>query len=208
MENSTAWKYGIEREKVTEMEKTKQDRRVAKTRRAIRVAFISLMCEKDLDRITVKEIAERADVDRKTVYNYYDSVNGILDELENEIVSDFEERTKELDYGVEDPLEFFIVLTELLNSNIELYYQLMNIKTNTGLMEKIFSYLREKIEKSLLSSGVVEPQKAALATEFITAGMFFSYRSWFQSNREIPLAEISKGIGTLVTDGINKYLLN
>ena len=190
------------------MEKTKQDRRVTKMRRAIRAAFVALMAEKDLDKITIKEIAERADVDRKTVYNYYDSVHAILDELENELVNDFEAKTKELDYGVEDPLEFFTVLTDLLNENIELYYQLMNIKTNAGLSQKIFDYLREKIESSLLSSGVVEPQRAMLATEFITAGMFFSYRSWFQSNREIPLEEVSKGIGTLVTDGINKYLLN
>ena len=190
------------------MEKVRQDRRVAKTRRAIRAAFIALMCEKEFDKITIKEIAERADVDRKTVYNYYDSVHAIMDELENELVSNFEEKTRELDYGVEDPLEFFTVLTDLLNENIELYFQLMNIKTNATLSQKIFEFLREKIGSSLLSSGVVEPQKAALATEFITAGMFFSYRSWFQSNREIPLAEVSKGIGTLVTDGINKYLLN
>ena len=190
------------------MEKVRRDRRVAKTRRAIRAAFIALMCEKEFDKITIKEIAERADVDRKTVYNYYDSVQAIMDELENELVSNFEEKTRELDYGVEDPLEFFTVLTDLLNENIELYFQLMNIKTNATLSQKIFEFLREKIGSSLLSSGVVEPQKAALATEFITAGMFFSYRSWFQSNREIPLAEVSKGIGTLVTDGINKYLLN
>lgn len=190
------------------MENIKQDRRVTKTRRAIRAAFVALMAEKDLDKITIKEIAERADVDRKTVYNYYDSVYAILDELENELVRNFEEKTKELDYGVEDPLEFFTVLTDLLNENIELYIQLMTIKTNAGFSQKIFEYLREKIESSLLSSGVVEPRKAELATEFITAGMFFSYRAWFQSNREIPLEEVSKGIGTLVTDGINKYLLN
>lgn len=190
------------------MKKEKTDRRIIKTRRAIRDAFLRLMREKELEKITIKEIAECADVDRKTVYNYYDGIPEILDELETELVQNFEEKTKELDYGVEDPLEFFEVLTELMNENIEVYSQLLGVKSSTNLSEKIFLFLRKKIYTSLTSSGVVEAEKAALATEFITAGMFFAYRAWFQSNREIPLAEISKGVGTLVVDGVNKYLLN
>lgn len=190
------------------MQREKTDRRIIKTRRAIRDAFLKLMREKDIEKITIKEIAEYADVDRKTVYNYYDGIYEILDELETELVNNFEEKTKELDYGVEDPLEFFKVLTELLNENIEVYSQLLGVKSSTNLSEKIFLFLREKIYKSLTSSGVVEDEKAALATEFITAGMFFAYRTWFQSDRATHLSEISKGIGTLVMDGINKYLLN
>ena len=55
------------------------DRRVAKTRRAIRNAFVRLLTEKEMDKITIKELAELADVDRKTVYNYYEGVYDILD---------------------------------------------------------------------------------------------------------------------------------
>ena len=48
------------------MEEVKQDRRVMKTKKAIRSAFARLLAEKDIDRITVKDIAEAADVNRKT----------------------------------------------------------------------------------------------------------------------------------------------
>ena len=52
------------------MGEQKQDRRVVKTKRAIRNALVQLLSEKELDQITVKELADRADINRKTFYNY------------------------------------------------------------------------------------------------------------------------------------------
>ena len=43
----------------------------------------------------MKEIAERADVDRKTVYNYYAGAQDILDEIEDEAVAELEILTKD-----------------------------------------------------------------------------------------------------------------
>ena len=55
--------------------KTKSvDRRVIKTKRAIRNAFAKLMVEKDINDITIIELAEAADINRKTFYNYYSGV--------------------------------------------------------------------------------------------------------------------------------------
>ena len=54
------------------MEKVQKpvDRRVLKTKRAIRNAFAKLMVEKDINDITVMELSETADINRKTFYNY------------------------------------------------------------------------------------------------------------------------------------------
>ena len=44
------------------------DRRITRTKKCIRSAFLQLTLEKELEKITIKEIAERADVDiTKTV---------------------------------------------------------------------------------------------------------------------------------------------
>ena len=42
------------------------DRRVLKTKRAIRNAFAKLMAEKDINDITIIELAETADINRKS----------------------------------------------------------------------------------------------------------------------------------------------
>lgn len=55
------------------MEKSekKTDRRVIKTKKAIHMAFVKLLSQKSVNEITVKDIADEADINRKTFYNYY-----------------------------------------------------------------------------------------------------------------------------------------
>lgn len=67
------------------MAQAKSDPRIRKTRSAIRGAFIRLMQEKDFDAITVKDIAECAQINRKTFYAHYETkeqlFSGILEEM-------------------------------------------------------------------------------------------------------------------------------
>ena len=46
------------------------DIRVKKTKRAIQKAFVALLREKPIEKITVKEIAERAEINKTTFYSH------------------------------------------------------------------------------------------------------------------------------------------
>ena len=65
------------------------DPRIRKTKRAIHDAFTSLLVEKDLNKITIIEIAERADINRKTFYNHYSGIHLLVDEVDNELIESF-----------------------------------------------------------------------------------------------------------------------
>ena len=60
---------------------SRSDRRRRKVDEAIRTAFGELLAEKGLKNVTVKELAERADIDRKTFYLRYSSIDGLVDSL-------------------------------------------------------------------------------------------------------------------------------
>lgn len=62
------------------------DRRVQRTQKNIRNALISLLSEKELSQVTVKELSDKADINRKTFYSYYSGIDDILDKIEDEIV--------------------------------------------------------------------------------------------------------------------------
>ena len=49
----------------------RMDRRCLKTQKAIKNALVELMSEKDISQITIKELAQRADINRKTFYTHY-----------------------------------------------------------------------------------------------------------------------------------------
>ena len=56
------------------MDSKKPDRRTMKTRRALAEALAELLAAKELHRITVQEIADKADVNRVTFYHHYQDV--------------------------------------------------------------------------------------------------------------------------------------
>ncbi len=188
-------------------ETRKKDRRVIRTQRSIRNALAQMLVEKDIEKISVKEIAERADVDRKTVYNYYSSVYEILAELENDWVEDFDQFTKRVENvrGAEYLEQFFPVLTELIADDIELYKQLMRMGSQSRVISRLIDFLNEKIKKAFARSYELEEKQVNLAAEFVLAGLFWSYRSWFNSDREKPLKEFSAELGQLVMGGLTAY---
>ncbi len=185
----------------------KKDRRVVRTQRAIRNALAQLLVEKDKEKISIKEIAERADVDRKTVYNYYSKVDDILVELENDWVEDFDEFTKRLenDRGAEYIAHFFPALTELIADDIELYTQLMRMGSQSRVISSLLAFLREKIRTAFARSYELESEKLNVAAEFVLAGLFWSYRAWFNSERKKSLQEFSQELAELVMGGLTAY---
>lgn len=71
----------------TSAHEIKADRRILKTKKAIYEALVELMQKKKLNSITVTELAAQADINRKTFYTYYSTVNDVLDEGINELIT-------------------------------------------------------------------------------------------------------------------------
>lgn len=67
-------------------QKSKQDRRVRRTRRALREALTDLMEEKGYDQVTIEELTERADIGRTTFYLHYSAKQDLLLEQFGEMI--------------------------------------------------------------------------------------------------------------------------
>ena len=76
-------------------EQEKVDRRVRKTRQALREAMQVLMSEKGYDQVTIEELTERADIGRTTFYLHYSAKQDLLleqfDELLEQLVGQLSE---------------------------------------------------------------------------------------------------------------------
>ena len=69
-----------------------EDLRVQKTIEAIRSVFEQMICEMDYHEMTVKELCERAKINKKTFYRYYPTMDDLLLELQMEISSEYIEQ--------------------------------------------------------------------------------------------------------------------
>ncbi|MBO5032547.1 MAG: TetR/AcrR family transcriptional regulator [Lachnospiraceae bacterium] len=62
------------------------DLRIERTRRSIINAFIELRSRKPLEKITVKELAELAFINKATFYSHYKDIYDLSEQLENETI--------------------------------------------------------------------------------------------------------------------------
>ncbi|MEK3935156.1 TetR/AcrR family transcriptional regulator [Sporosarcina sp. FSL W7-1349] len=70
------------------MQRRKLDRRVVRTRKAIKDAFIALLYEKDLSDITITDIVDCSDVNRSTFYAHFHDKENLIDCLVDELIAD------------------------------------------------------------------------------------------------------------------------
>ena len=73
----------------------KKSRRVKMTKLLLKTALIELMQEKPFSQITIKELCERADLNRTTFYLHYADQTAVLREIEDEATQKTIEYMKE-----------------------------------------------------------------------------------------------------------------
>lgn len=74
------------------------DKRVLRTKSAIRKAFNQLVQKKEMSDISVSELTQAANITRSTFYMYYDSVAAVRDQIENEIIACIDKVMSEQDW--------------------------------------------------------------------------------------------------------------
>ena len=182
----------------------KQDRRIIKSKKAIKKAFMSILATNDINDITIKNIADLADVDRKTVYNYYNGTYEILNEIENEMVSTINDAVESLDIegNLDQQVNIFKKITEVINSNFEFYSILMKLNYDSQLIKKLISLFSEYAKKILNKFKLPNGVSVEFASTFIASGVLNTYYKWFNSERSISLDDLSNQLYILVTNSI------
>jgi AcrR family transcriptional regulator len=69
---------------------SRTDPRVLRTRQLIRDAFVNLLQEVDLEKITVNRIAERATINRVTFYLHYRDIQDMLERLADDMINEIQ----------------------------------------------------------------------------------------------------------------------
>lgn len=121
------------------MEEKANDRRTAKTRKAISDAFIALLSEKELNKITVQEITDKADINRATFYKHYLDVYDLYDKVEQEILVDWSMLILKLEEMDTD--EFFGHLVDHIYEKQNVFTMIFSYNASVQLRDKIFRSL-------------------------------------------------------------------
>lgn len=190
---------------VAEAKKPSVDRRVARTKRSIRMALIKILAEKSLEDVTVTELSRAADINRKTFYNYYGDVSMVVDEIENEIVADFASAINDIDFLEisKDPSDIFLRLARLIEKDLEFYASVFAAKGQASLLQKIVEPLKKQLWESFEDQIGSEAEEFRFLLEFVVSGMISVYQTWFNSGRHQNIEDLSRKLSVLTFYGIN-----
>lgn len=184
------------------------DRRQRKTRSALQNALMRLMLDKDIAKITVKDVAELADINRSTFYLHYYDVYDILTDIEREAVNGIAELVCEMDFDslIRDPYPLLRAISDKLTAD-PLFTRFLLKSGNTNFYSKIQSELAGRLTKLYASLHAdVSAEDVSVTVTFVTAGVFSVYAAWFASDRKIPLESVCKSLSLLITDGVRAKL--
>ena len=195
--------------------KPRLDRRIVRSRNAILAAFERLLMEKPLADITVSAIAREANVDRKTFYVHFGTVDGLLDAIAADVVElivDSVEKT--LAAAGDDTSEralgaaatFFKTINEALCNNLMLNRQLIeNIPLDDFMARLRVPLEREIAERDLLPQGLKD-EMFEYYLAFLLSGIIGIYRTWALSDGSVPIERVSAVANDLTLNGLSSLV--
>ena len=124
------------------MREKQQDMRYRRTKRNLRKALIVLLSEKNIDAISVRELAEKADINRATFYLHYESPRAMLLSLENQLYDTIMSAYQ--NNAVSNPAAFFETVYRCLLDHAELSGVLLHQNNVHGFWEKLGCALRDE----------------------------------------------------------------
>lgn len=182
-----------------------QDRRVVKTKKTIKRALAGLLKQKDIHQITIKELADAADINRKTFYTHYQSLEDVLSEIESELISSLQEivHGSDLDNGKQTLYDIFIKLNNLISENFDFYNQLVRLDSSAFLTKKIKNIFKGAVLSDSDLNINIDHRYIDFLVEYVTSGIMAMYTEWFYSDRKMPIEELAEIAANLSYNSIS-----
>ena len=158
------------------------DLRVQRTRKNIRDAFIELRSRKPIEKITVKELAEAAFINKATFYQHYEDLYDLSESMENELIDNIISSIPHPDTLLDDPEQATLEIFGAFSGQTRLLDILFSGSRRSVLIGKLESRIRNlMLRKYPDYEGDLE--KEVLIT-FLIQGSFHAYLKHSGSGRQ------------------------
>lgn len=183
------------------MGEKKEYRSAVRSRKLIRQAFLELLKEKPLEKITVTDIVKRADINRSTFYAHYPDVIGVLEAIETEILDYTQNILGGMDFKdlFENPTPLLEEIVKMLEENHELYSLLCHSNMAVKQLEKVKFILIERIIKTVeMPEGYVDSFEFEFNVRFFMGGVVDVCTQWLNGEILCSLNDLTSELAKLI----------
>lgn len=189
----------------------KTDRRIVRTKLLLRKALLELMKEKGMERVTVKDLTERADINRGTFYLHYRDPYDLLDQFKAEILKGLAEVLVTLNpyemkayAGKGEPYPNSMRVFEYLEKRADFFEIVFSPQGDLGVSLQIRDFIKKQLHTHVFLK-VTKEKELAVPHDFlfayISSAMLGLIMHWFETGRKLSPAEMASLTTRIMADG-------
>ncbi len=188
----------------------KVDRRVRKTKAALRAGLIKLMQEKSIREITVRELVDEVDINRSTFYLHYTDIYDMLNKIEEELLEQLvsvtdrhkhEYYNEKLNTYLE---EVFVILLE----NVDICNLLMSPNGDIQFTSKVKNLIKDNITQTTVEflQGTLPVEEIKFACSFYIGGCLGVVERWLMDGAKESPQALASLCYKLIRNGLVTFL--
>jgi AcrR family transcriptional regulator len=190
------------------MSSAKDDRRVKYTKIVLKESLIGLLQKKAIDKISIKEICEIADINRSTFYAHYSDQYDLLHRIEEEVLQDLNNYLDYYNFKENKPESFQVMenIFEYIVENAELCKVLLGEHGNIEFQKKIMMLVQRQYMEEWQGEEMPNSEVADYLLLFGVNGSIGVVQKWLQSGMKKSATEMAEIITKFTYQGISAFL--
>ena len=176
------------------------DKRVIRTKTAIVNEFKKMICKLDSGDITVRELADRIGISRKTFYTHFDSLETLFLFVIDEIVEQYMDKMRKLAIPI-DIVDQTRVFFEYYCNQEPYVERIMCNPTYVYYSDLLTQKAVSENAKRYFPTESMPPIERRLVSTYLIGSSVGLYRQWVRDKKEMPLERLIDISCALISSG-------
>ena len=189
----------------------KEDRRVRKTKKVLKESLSSLLMEKNINNITVKEIVDLADLNRGTFYLHYRDVYDMMTQIENDMfkeISDISDRFSAAALK-DSPRPYLLELFQYFSFNCIFCKLLLGLHGDMAFLSKLKNMIEDKCFYTIMETCPKNNrQNYQFFATYAVSGCTGLLQRWLENDMKITPEELAQTASDLIQNGFEFLQMN
>lgn len=190
------------------MQKENSDRRIRYTKMVLEESLIQLLQEKPIDKISITEICQKADINRSTFYAHYSDQIHLLQSIVQSVLSELNDYLGNFSYK-ENGTESIQIISRIFDyiiANADRFKVILGENGDLTLQKKIMMIVQQKGMSEWWSHIELDEEFIEYLLLFGVNGSIGIVQKWLHNGMKQSAVEMAEIITNLTLKGYSAYL--
>ncbi len=186
----------------------KENQRIALSKRMLKEALLELMKSKDIRKISITELCQKAEINRATFYRHYTVPQDVLWDIEAELI-DQAQNIAPFPTTIKGAKPYLEKLFSFIYDHADIVRLLIHANTEANLVHLLdqcnYAILLTKVK--MIDGDQLDEASMKLLSSYLSGGGYFLVRAWLMNEIQKTPEEIAQLIFDLATRDVESYVI-